>query len=109
MVTETQSQVYQKQADIIKSMAHPTRLAIIAYLKDGEKCVCDIVDHLGIERTNVSKHLSLMTGAGVLTSRRQGLKVIYQLSTPCVVDFLTCVNTCLRDQHKQNERLMKKL
>ncbi len=109
MITETQYQVYQKQANVMKALAHPARLAIVDYLKDGEKCVCDIVDHLGTERTSVSKHLSIMTSAGVLASHKQGLKVMYQLSAPCVVDFLACVNACLRDQHKHNGRLMRKL
>jgi ArsR family transcriptional regulator len=109
MVTDTQYQVYQKQSVVMKALSHPTRLAIIDYLKHGEKCVCDIVAHLGAERTNVSKHLSVMTGAGVLASQKQGLKVLYQLSAPCVVDFLKCVNACLRDQHKQNGRLMRRL
>jgi len=99
--------LFEKQAEIAKAIAHPLRIAIIDFLKDGERCVCDIAEFIGSERSNVSRHLSVMVNAGVLECRKEGLKVIYKLKTPCILDFLSCVTTCLKQQAKENEKLLR--
>jgi len=50
-----------------------------------------------------------MTNAGVLDSRKEGLKVIYTLKTPCILDFFSCVSGVLKQQVKENQRLLKAL
>jgi len=99
--------LFQKQAEIAKAIAHPLRIAIIDFLKDGEQCVCDIAEHIGSERSNVSRHLSVMVNAGVLEYRKEGLKVIYSLKCACILDFFSCVTGVLRQQAKENETLLK--
>lgn len=101
--------LFERQAEIAKAVAHPLRIAVIDFLKEGEKCVCDIAEHVGSERSNVSRHLSVMVRAGVLSCRKEGLKVFYDLRTPCVVDFLTCAARLLRQQAKDNEELLAAL
>jgi len=101
--------LFEKQAEIAKAVAHPLRIAVIDFLKDGEKCVCDIAEHIGSERSNVSRHLGIMVGAGVLSCRKEGLKVFYSLRTPCVVDFLGCATRVLKHQAKEHERLLAAL
>lgn len=101
--------LFERQAEIAKAVAHPLRIAVIDFLKEGEKCVCDIAEHVGSERSNVSRHLSVMVRAGVLSCRKEGLKVFYGLRTPCVVDFLTCAARLLRQQAKDNEELLAAL
>jgi len=99
--------LFQKQAEVAKAIAHPLRIAIIDFLKDGEQCVCDIAEHIGSERSNVSRHLSLMVNAGVLEYHKEGLKVIYRLKCPCILDFFSCVTSVLRQQAKESEKLLK--
>jgi ArsR family transcriptional regulator len=89
-------QRYERQAEIVRSLAHPIRLAIADYLRDGERCVCEIAEHVGAERSNVSRHLSTMLRSGVLRTRRQGVMVFYALQTPCVLSFLGCATDVLR-------------
>ena len=101
--------LFEKQAEIAKAVAHPLRIAVVDFLKDGEKCVCDIAEHVGSERSNVSRHLSVMVGAAVLSCRKDGLKVFYKLRTPCIVDFLACVTKVLKQQARENERLLAAL
>jgi ArsR family transcriptional regulator len=101
--------LFEKQAEIVKAIAHPLRIAIVDFLKDGEQCVCDIAEYVGSERSNVSRHLSVMVNAGVLQCRKEGLKVIYKLKTPCILDFLSCVTACLKEQLKESERLLNTL
>lgn len=100
--------IYELKAQIIQAVAHPIRLAIIEFLIDGEQCVCDIVDHVGAQRSNVSRHLSLMLKAGILTSRKEGLKVIYTLRTPCIVKFLGCVEDVLKQRMQSDTQLLCK-
>ncbi|MDY0355933.1 MAG: metalloregulator ArsR/SmtB family transcription factor [Sedimentisphaerales bacterium] len=101
--------LYEKQAEIAKAIAHPLRIAVIDFLKDGERCVCDIAEHIGSERSNVSRHLAVMVGAGVLSCRKEGLKVFYWLRTPCVVEFLGCATHVLKCQAKEHERILSAL
>jgi ArsR family transcriptional regulator len=100
---------YEKQAEIAKAIGHPLRIAIIDFLRDGEQCVCDIAEHIGSERSNVSRHLSLMVNAGLLGYRKDGLKVIYRLETPCILDFLSCVSQVLKKQAENNQKLLRAL
>ena len=79
MLTEKKRLLFEKQAEIVSAMAHPIRIAILDFLKDGEQCVCDITKHIGSEQSNVSRHLSVMVRAGVLECRKEGLWVIYRL------------------------------
>ncbi len=57
-MTSLQKERLRMKAEIFKAMGHPIRLGVIEFLQDGEKCVCEIVDHVGTEISNVSKHLS---------------------------------------------------
>jgi DNA-binding transcriptional ArsR family regulator len=98
---------YEKQAEIAKAIGHPLRVAIIDFLKDGEQCVCDIARQVGSERSNISRHLSVMVRAGVLGYRKEGLKVIYKLKTPCILDFFSCVTVVIKQQAKESEKLLK--
>jgi ArsR family transcriptional regulator len=109
MLTKKNQLLFQKQAEIAKAIAHPLRIAIVDFLKDGEQCVCDIAEHVGSERSNVSRHLSVMVSAGILDYRKQGLKVIYALKTPCILDFFSCVVGVLKQQAKDNETLLAAL
>ncbi|MBP8303592.1 MAG: winged helix-turn-helix transcriptional regulator [Phycisphaerae bacterium] len=101
--------LYDRQAQIAKAIAHPLRMAVLDYLQAGEQCVCDIAEHVGSERSNVSRHLAVMVQAGVLSCRKEGLKVFYTLRTPCVVDFMTCMTRVLRHQARETERLLAAL
>jgi DNA-binding transcriptional ArsR family regulator len=109
MIDEKKNLLFEKQAEIIKAAAHPLRIAVIDFLKDGEKCVCDIAEHIGSERSNVSKHLSIMVGAGILDCRKDGLKVIYRLKCRCILDFVGCVTQVLKHQAQENEKLLSTL
>ena len=102
-------EVYELKAEVLKALAHPIRLAVADFLRDGEQCVCDIAEHVGAERSNVSRHLSLMVNAGVLESRKDGLRVLYSLRTPCVLSFLSCATDVVREQLEQRRDLLARL
>jgi ArsR family transcriptional regulator len=109
MLRKQQQLLFEKQAEIAKAIAHPLRIAIVDFIKDGEQCVCDIAQHIGAERSNVSRHLSVMVNAGLLEYRKEGLKVIYRLKCKCIVDFFSCVSSVLKQQVRDNKKLLKVL
>ncbi len=90
-MTPQEKERLRLKADVFKAMGHPIRLGIIEMLYEGEKCVCDIVEYVGTDISNVSKHLSLMKRNGIVADRKEGLKVFYRLTMPCAVDFTRCV------------------
>jgi len=106
---DTKTLLYERQAEIAKAVAHPLRIAVIDFLKDGERCVCDIAEHVGSERSNISRHLAVMVHAGVLTCRKDGLKVFYCLKTPCVAQWLSCITRVVKQQARDNEKLLASL
>lgn len=96
--------LYVRKAGVIKAVAHPLRIAVVDFLRDGEKCVCDIAVHLGSDRSNVSRHLAVMLKAGVLCCRKDGLQVYYELRTPCILKFLQCAGKTL--EHNLREEMV---
>jgi ArsR family transcriptional regulator len=107
MDKKSQKMLYDRQAEILKALAHPVRIAILDYLKDGEQCVCDIAKYAGSERSNVSKHLSILVSCGILEYRKEGLNVIYSLKAKCIMDFFQCITTCFKQQANENVKLLK--
>jgi ArsR family transcriptional regulator len=105
----TSRKLYEMKAEVIQAAGHPIRLAIIDFLKDGERCVCDIATHVGAKRSNVSRHLSVMLQAGIVDCRKDGLRMIYSLKTPCILNFLSCVTDVLRDQVKAQTAVLRRL
>ena len=107
MTDKNKQLLFEKQAEVAKAIAHPLRIAIIHFLKDGERCVCDIAEQIGSERSNVSRHLSVMVKASVLEYRKEGLKVMYKLKCVCILDFFSCVTNVLKQQAKENEKFLR--
>lgn len=104
-----QKRLYRLKAEVIAAAGNPIRLAIIDFLKDGEQCVCDITDHVDAKRSNVSRHLGVLLKAGIVDQRKDGLKMIYSLRTPCILNFMKCVEGVLREQAKDAAVLLKTL
>lgn len=69
-------------ADVLKSVAQPTRLKIIDFLRAGERCVCEIFPAIGEEQSNTSRHLTQMQTHGILTRRKDGVKIYYAVKHP---------------------------
>ena len=90
--TVTKTDAYKQKASVIKALAHPSRLAMVEALADGERCVCELQALVGSDMSTVSKHLTILKHAGIVSDRKQGLWVYYSLRTPCVAGFLGCID-----------------
>jgi len=84
---------YTLEADLLNTLAHPTRLQILDLLRAGEACVCHIQAALRQRQAYVSQHLMALRQAGLVASRKEGLRVFYQLNEPRVVQLLENVES----------------
>ena len=69
-------------AGLFKALADPTRLQLLALIKnsdDGEACVCDLIDPVGLSQPTVSHHLKILTEAGLVTREKRGIWAWYAL------------------------------
>jgi len=85
--------VAEHAASVLKAIAHPIRLQVIALLRDAEMCVGEMVEALDQPQAVVSHQLNLMKDKGVLTSRRDGTNVYYRIELKNVVNVLDCIDT----------------
>lgn len=86
---------FAARAEVMKAMAHPSRLMIIDDLSRGEKCVCELQELVGHDMSTVSKHLSVLKKAGIVADERRGKQVYYRLKVPCVLNFFQCIESVL--------------
>jgi DNA-binding transcriptional ArsR family regulator len=87
----TTSQRRKQRAAVFKALGHPARLQIVEELAGGERCVCDLVDLVGLGWSAVSRHLAVLKAAGVLEDEKRGQQVFYRLVLPCVKSFAECL------------------
>lgn len=78
----------ETNADLLKSLADPTRLKIVFLLKNGELCACQILDALDKSQSTVSHHLNMMKKEGVLSTRKQGTWIYYKLANENLLEIL---------------------
>jgi ArsR family transcriptional regulator len=84
----------QRAADILKTVAHPTRLRIAELLQTREMTVGEIQECLGSSQSMTSQQLSLMKARGILKSRKAGKSVYYGVDSPEVIQVLHCLKKC---------------
>ncbi len=72
-------------AHLFQAFSEPTRLAILQHLSSGEHRVSDLVDHMGLAQSTVSKHIAFLSECGLLTVRMEGRSNWYDLAEPGLV------------------------
>jgi ArsR family transcriptional regulator len=73
---------FQPQTELFKVMSHPSRLAILTILRDGEQCVCHLEVMLHLRQANISQHLMVLREAGLVADRREGWNIYYRVIQP---------------------------
>jgi len=100
---------YALEADVFSVLAHPARLQILELLRGGEVCVCHIQATLGRRQAYISQHLIALRQAGLVTSRKDGLRVYYQVSDPRIFAVLDSMQRMAYRPGKQRGRSPIKL
>ena len=78
----------QFTADFFQALAHPTRIAIVEHLRDGELSAGALIERLGIEQANASQHLAVLRSKNILVSRKTGNQVFYFVRDPLIIEVL---------------------
>lgn len=99
---------YELIADVIKAIAHPTRILIIEELSETSKCVCELTELIGADISTVSKHLKILKNSGIVTDEKKGQMVYYTLSMRCILNLLSCLKSILKERCRVQSGLLKK-
>jgi ArsR family transcriptional regulator len=97
-VNKKEKAILAAKTKVLKALAHPARLWMVEQLAVGERCVCELVDGLGLDFSTVSKHLLVLKNAGVVTDDKRGKQVFYSLKVPCVLNFMHCVEAVIKGE-----------
>ncbi len=101
--------ILQRKADILKALGQPTRLKIVELLREGERCVCEMLPILGEEQANVSKHLSLLRQTGIVEFRKVGVSSYYKIKDKVVFEILDKVEKMVQKELLKSAELAKAL
>ena len=100
------TEIFERQAHICKAFAHPGRLRILDLLGQRERGVSELQEVLGISKTSISQHLSILKGAGVLATRREGKQIYCSLAMPEVKRACQLIRKVLQAQIAATHRLV---
>ena len=83
-----QSLLRSYKASLFQALSHPTRIAIVEVLRDGELSARVMQDRLGLEQANLSQHLAILRSRQVVVNRKEGNQVFYSLRSPVLLEVL---------------------
>jgi ArsR family transcriptional regulator len=104
-----EERVLELKAEILKALAQPTRLKILELLRDGEKCICEIIPAINGEQSNISRHISLMQKSHLVTTRKDGVKVMVKVRDTRVFEVLDSINIILKSRMSEQSKLIRAL
>ena len=76
------------EVDIFKALADSTRLKILECIKNGEKCICEVIPFTGKSQPNVSQHLKVLKNAGIVDERKDGTRIMLNASNKEIYDII---------------------
>ena len=99
--------VIKLTAELFKTLGHPVRIEILRMLRDGEQCVCEMMESIDIEQSNFSQHLGVLKRQGLIESRKDGQRVIYWIAYPSVTQLIGAAEQTLSEQIGHSQGLLK--
>lgn len=100
-------EVVQQVSDYFSVLGEPMRLRILNLLRDGEKCVQDLVEATDTSQANVSKHLKVMLQAGILTRRSKGTLAYYSVEDELIFELCNLVCDRLASRIEQQAQYFR--
>lgn len=95
------------KSKIFNALSDPVRLEILEFLRNGEKCVCEIIPHVRLIQPVVSRHLKILKDSGLITCRKDGIKRLYSITDSRIHTIIDDVTPDLANALKQ--RIMEQL
>jgi len=106
-MNELEKRRSEGRAAILKSLAHPSRLLIVDKLSEKSYCVHELTAMIGADTSTVSKHLSILRNAGIVSDSKQGTSVYYSLEAPCLMRLLDCVESVIQQNLQRQLSYLK--
>jgi len=85
------------KARIFNAISDPVRLEILEFLRDEEKCVCDILLHVGIIQPSISRHLKILKDSGLVKHRRDTNRRLHSIADPAIIRTIDSVTADMVD------------
>ncbi len=83
-----QNLLREYKASVFQALAHPTRIAIVEILREGEMSAGALQERLGVEQANVSQHLAILRSKQIVNSRKEGNQVFYSVRHKVLIKVL---------------------
>lgn len=99
----------QFKASIFQALAHPTRIAIVEVLREGELSAGAIIERLGIEQANASQHLSVLRAKHIVNSRKEGNQVFYSVRDPLLIEVLDVMRRYFQAHVEEAVAMLKEI
>jgi ArsR family transcriptional regulator len=97
------------KAEVLKALAQPTRLKILECIRGGEKCICEIVPEINGEQSNISRHISVMQKSHLITTRKDGVRVMIKVKGPEVFEILDKVGLLLKRELTEQRKVLAQI
>ena len=97
------------KASVFQALGHPTRIAIVEILRDGELPAGAIQERLGIEQANVSQHLAILRTRQILSNRKVGNQVLYSVRNPVLLEVLDIMRRDFHSNLKDAVRMLDEI
>jgi ArsR family transcriptional regulator len=101
--------LHQAKAELFRTLGHPVRIRVLELLQEGPRPVHDLLADIEVESSNLSQQLAVLRRAGLVTSSREGSKVLYTLSTSDVADLMRSARAILTSMLSGQEELLAQL
>jgi DNA-binding transcriptional ArsR family regulator len=106
---QMEERVLELKAEVLKALAQPTRLKILECLREGEKCICEIVPAINGEQSNISRHISLLQKSHLISTRKDGVRLMVRVRDSRLFEILDQVGAILKSRINEQTKLMKAL
>jgi DNA-binding transcriptional ArsR family regulator len=97
------------KANLFQALAHPTRIAIIELLENGELSAGELMGKLGMEQANVSQHLAVLRSKQLVVNRKVGNQVFYSVRDPIIIEVLALMRRYFQKHLKEALELLDEM
>ncbi len=97
------------KAAVLTALAHPNRIRILEFLKNGVKCSCEIAPALELEQSNLSRHMKILVQEGIVISWKDGLRVNYKITDERIFNILSTAESIAHKAVKESMKILEEI
>jgi len=106
---DMQNSQEELKASVLTAIAHPNRVRILEFLKNGVKCNCEIAPALELEQSNLSRHMKILVQEGIVVSWKDGLRVNYKIADKRIFDILNTAGKVAGKAVKEKMKVLEEI